>query len=418
MTYAKHLVDLVNEGEVDIALIDDAVRRILTKKFELGLFDDPYCYNNRAKEIEDKKIVTANRKIAREAGSSSIVLLKNESALPIAATARRIALVGPLNKAHKDMLGNWSALGKAEDVITVYDGLRAALPHAEITYIEGYDLETNELKVLPKLTGYDVIIVSVGERAMDSGEAKSKVDINVDANQQRMVKEIKEATQKPVITLVMGGRPLIFSQMEPYTDAILFTWWLGTEAGNAIADVLTGKYNPSAKLPMTFPRNVGQCPLYYNHKSTGRAWAPNNPWVSGYMDESVLPAYAFGYGLSYTTFDIAAPALIKQQYKSGEYIILTTMVKNTGSYSGKETIQLYLQDVVSSLTRPVLELCGIKQVELAPGEIEEVKFILSTEELGFFNAEKKFVTEPGEFKLFVGNSSDNLKAVSFELIEK
>lgn len=171
--------------------------------------------------------------------------------------------------------------------------------------------------------------------------------------------------------------------MEPYTDAILFTWWLGTEAGNAIADVLTGKYNPSAKLPMTFPRNVGQCPLYYNHKSTGRAWAPNNPWVSGYMDESVLPAYAFGYGLSYTTFDIAAPALIKQQYKSGEYIILTTMVKNTGSYSGKETIQLYLQDVVSSLTRPVLELCGIKQVELAPGEIEEVKFILSTEELGF-----------------------------------
>lgn len=418
MTYAKHLVDLVNAGEVDIALIDDAVRRILTKKFELGLFDDPYCYNNRAKEIEDKKIVTANRKIAREAGSSSIVLLKNESALPIAATARRIALVGPLNKAHKDMLGNWSALGKAEDVITVYDGLRAALPHAEITYIEGYDLETNELKVLPKLTGYDVIIVSVGERAMDSGEAKSKVDINVDANQQRMVKEIKEATQKPVITLVMGGRPLIFSQMEPYTDAILFTWWLGTEAGNAIADVLTGKYNPSAKLPMTFPRNVGQCPLYYNHKSTGRAWAPNNPWVSGYMDESVLPAYAFGYGLSYTTFDIAAPALIKQQYKSGEYIILTTMVKNTGSYSGKETIQLYLQDVVSSLTRPVLELCGIKQVELAPGEIEEVKFILSTEELGFFNAEKKFVTEPGEFKLFVGNSSDNLKAVSFELIEK
>ena len=148
---------------------------------------------------------------------------------------------------------------------------------------------------------------------MESGEAKSKVDININANQQLMVKQIKEKAGKPVITLVMGGRPLIFSDMEPYADAILMTWWLGTEAGNSIADVLTGKYNPSGKLPMTFPRHVGQCPLYYNHKSTGRAWAPNNPWVSGYMDESVKPAYVFGYGLSYTTFEIAAPVMSKKR---------------------------------------------------------------------------------------------------------
>lgn len=418
MTYARHLVDLVNEGEVDIALINEAVRRILTKKFELGLFDDPYCYNKRAKEIGDKKIEKANRKLAREAGASSIVLLKNDSVLPIVGTVPRIALVGPLNKAAKDMLGNWSALGRAEDVITVYEGLQAALPHAEITYIEGYDLETNELYPLPKLAEYDLIIVSVGERAMESGEAKSKVDINVNTNQQQMVKQIKESTQKPVVTLVMGGRPLIFSQMEPYSDAILFTWWLGTEAGNAIADVLIGKYNPSGKLPMTFPRNVGQCPIYYNHKSTGRTWTPNNPWVSGYMDESVLPAYAFGYGLSYTTFDIEAPVLTKTQYKPEEQIVLKTVVKNTGSYKGKETVQLYLQDVVSSLTRPVLELCGIKQIELAPGETKEIEFTLFAKDLGFFNAEKKFVTEPGEFKLFVGNSSDNLKMIRFELVEK
>ena len=418
MTYARHLVNLVKQGAVDITLIDDAVKRILTVKFELGLFDDPYRYNYREREIENKKVNAAHRKVAREAGAGSVVLLKNQNVLPVTSTAGKIAVVGPLNKAKKDMLGNWSAIGKAEEVISVFDGLKAALPKAKITYIEGYDLETNELKPLPDFSEYDVIIVSVGERAMESGEAKSKVDININANQQLMVKQIKEKAGKPVITLVMGGRPLIFSDMEPYADAILMTWWLGTEAGNSIADVLTGKYNPSGKLPMTFPRHVGQCPLYYNHKSTGRAWAPNNPWVSGYMDESVNPAYVFGYGLSYTTFEIAAPVMSKKEYKAGEPVVLTTSVTNTGQYTGKETVQLYLQDVVSSVTRPVIELCGIRQVELAPGETRKIEFTLSEQELGFFNSDKQFVTESGDFKLFVGSSSDNLKATEFELIKK
>lgn len=418
MTYARHLVNLVKQGAVDITLIDDAVKRILTVKFELGLFDDPYRYNYREREIENKKVNAAHRKVAREAGAGSVVLLKNQNVLPVTSTAGKIAVVGPLNKAKKDMLGNWSAIGKAEEVISVFDGLKAALPKAKITYIEGYDLETNELKPLPDFSEYDVIIVSVGERAMESGEAKSKVDININANQQLMVKQIKEKAGKPVITLVMGGRPLIFSDMEPYADAILMTWWLGTEAGNSIADVLTGKYNPSGKLPMTFPRHVGQCPLYYNHKSTGRAWAPNNPWVSGYMDESVKPAYVFGYGLSYTTFEIAAPVMSKKEYKAGEPVVLTTSVTNTGQYTGKETVQLYLQDVVSSVTRPVIELCGIRQVELAPGETRKIEFTLSEQELGFFNSDKQFVTESGDFKLFVGSSSDNLKATEFELIKK
>ena len=418
MTYARHLVNLVKQGAVDITLIDDAVKRILTVKFELGLFDDPYRYNYREREIENKKVNAAHRKVAREAGAGSVVLLKNQNVLPVTSTAGKIAVVGPLNKAKKDMLGNWSAIGKAEEVISVFDGLKAALPKAKITYIEGYDLETNELKPLPDFSEYDVIIVSVGERAMESGEAKSKVDININANQQLMVKQIKEKAGKPVITLVMGGRPLIFSDMEPYADAILMTWWLGTEAGNSIADVLTGKYNPSGKLPMTFPRHVGQCPLYYNHKSTGRAWAPNNPWVSGYMDESVKPAYVFGYGLSYTTFEIAAPVMSKKEYKAGEPVVLTTSVTNTGQYTGKETVQLYLQDVVSSVTRPVIELCGIRQVELAPGETRKIEFTLSEQELGYFNSDKQFVTESGDFKLFVGSSSDNLKATEFELIKK
>ena len=418
MTYARHLVDLVKEGAVDITLIDDAVKRILTVKFELGLFDDPYRYNYREKEIGDKKVNAVHRKVAREAGAGSIVLLKNQNVLPIASTVRNIALIGPLNKANKDMLGNWSAIGKAEEVISVFDGLKAAFSKAKVTYIEGYDLETNELKPLPDLSGYDVLIVSVGERAIDSGEAKSKVDICVNAIQLLIVKQITEKAVKPVVTLVMGGRPLIFSDMEPYTDAILVTWWLGTEAGNSIADVLTGSYNPSGKLPMTFHRHVGQCPIYYNHKSTGRAWTPNNPWGSGYMDESVKPAYAFGYGLSYTTFEIAAPVISKKEYRSGESVVVTTFVKNTGKYTGKETVQLYLQDVASSVTRPVLELCGIRQIELLPGETRKIEFTLSEQELGFFNADRQFVTEPGSFKLFVGNSSDNLKVTEFELIEK
>lgn len=418
MTYAKHLVNLVDEGKVDEAYIDDAVRRILTKKFELGLFDDPYCYNNRAAEIQDKEINRVHRKLAREAGASSIVLLKNAGVLPLAGTVRKVALIGPLNKASRDMLGNWSAIGRPEEAVTVYDGLQAALPHARVTYIEGYDLESNELKQLPELSGFDMIVVSVGERAMESGEARSKVNIDVHPNQQLLVKQIKEKAKKPVVALVMGGRPLIFSDMEPYADAILFTWWLGTEAGNAISDVLVGKYNPSGKLPMTFPRKVGQCPIYYNHKSTGRAWTPDNPWASGYMDESVLPAYAFGYGLSYTKFEIAAPSLSKKQYKEGENIVLTTVVKNVGNYAGKETVQFYLHDVASSVTRPVIELCGIEQVSLEPGESKEVRLTLTAKELGFFNAEKKFVTEPGDFKLFVGNSSDNLQETSFEWIGK
>ena len=416
MTYARHLENLVHEGAVDISVIDDAVRRILTKKFELGLFDDPYCYNYRAAELEDEDIMKAHRALARKAGASSIVLLKNEGLLPLRATVRKIALVGPLNKAAKDMLGNWSAFGKPQEVVTVYEGLRKALPQAEVTYIEGYDLETNELNPLPDLSGYDVIIVSIGERAMESGEAKSKVNLQVNVNQQRLVKQIKEVTRKPVAVMVMGGRPLIFSEMEPYADAILFTWWLGTEAGNSIADVLIGKYNPSGKLPMTFPRQVGQCPLYYSHKSTGRPGVPGSPWTSGYIDESVLPAYAFGFGLSYTTFDIGTPVMSKGQYKFDEPIVLETTITNTGLLQGKETIQLYLQDVTSSLTRPVLELCGIRQVELKPGETRKVQFILSTEDLGFYNAEKKFVTEAGDFKLFVGNSSDNLKETTFSLV--
>ena len=417
MSYKRNLVDLVNEGQVDVNLIDNAVRRILTLKYELGLFDDPYCYNNRYQELSDKKIINEHRKSARLMGSKSIVLLKNNQVLPIQPHISNIALIGPLNKASKDMLGNWKAVGDEKEVVTVDEGLRNAIPHAQISYIEGYDLENNELKPLPALDRFDMIIVAVGERAMESGEARSKVDINIHRNQQLLVKQLKEKSNKPVVALIMGGRPLIFSDMEPYADAILMTWWLGSEAGNSVADILTGKYNPSGKLPVTFPKQVGQCPIYYNQKRTGRPWVPNNLYVSGYCDETALPAYPFGFGLSYTQFEIDTPVLEKEKYFFNEPIKVKVKVRNNGKYKGIETVQLYLQDVVSSITRPLIELCGIRQVELAPKEEKIVEFILFTEDLSFYSHEKVFITEPGEFKLFAGNSSDNLRATSFELLE-
>lgn len=417
MSYKRNLVDLVNEGQVDVNLINDAVKRILTLKYELGLFDDPYCYNNRYQELSDKKIIKEHRKSARLMGSKSIVLLKNNQVLPIQPHISNIALVGPLNKASKDMLGNWKAIGDEKEVVTVDKGLRNAIPHAQISYIEGYDLENNELKPLPALDRFDMIIVAVGERAMESGEARSKVDINIHKNQQLLVKQLKEKSNKPVVALIMGGRPLIFSDMEPYADGILMTWWLGSEAGNSVADVLTGKYNPSGKLPVTFPKQVGQCPIYYNQKRTGRPWIPNNLYVSGYCDETALPAYPFGFGLSYTQFEIDTPVLEKEKYFFNEPIKVKVKVRNNGKHKGIETVQLYLQDVVSSITRPFIELCGIRQVELAPKEEKIIEFTLFTEDLSFYNHEKAFITEPGEFKLFAGNSSDNLRATSFELLE-
>lgn len=414
MSYKRNLVDLVDEGQVDIQYINDAVRRILTKKFELGLFEDPYRYCYREKDLSNPSIIEEHRHTARLMGAKSIVLLKNEDVLPISPDIKKIALVGPLNKSKMDMLGNWNAAGEEKDVISVYEGLCTAMPDAEITYIEGYDLETNALNPLPNMTHFDMIIVSVGERALDSGEAKSKVDINVHVNQQALIRSLKEETNKPVVMLLMGGRPLIFSEATPFADAIVMTWWLGTEAGNSIADVLTGQYNPSGKLPVTFPRHVGQCPIYYNHKNTGRPWRPNEKYVSGYVDETILPAYPFGFGLSYTQFEIGKPELDRNSYAVDDSVNVKVRVKNIGERTGIETVQLYLRDIVSSITRPVIELCGVQQIELKPGEERWLEFTLSSESLGFYD-KSEFKIEPGEFKIFAGNSAQHLQEQSFYL---
>lgn len=413
--YTSHLEDLVKEGAVDEAYIDDAVRRILLKKFELGLFDDPFRYCDEQRQ--QRTVLSQELKdVAREAGRSSIVLLKNETKVLPLKEPKRIAVIGALTNSQVDMLGSWAIEGVEEEVVTVLQGIKNRYPNSVITYAEGYDLETNQLdldEAKRAAATADVVVVGLGERAYQSGEARSMAHIDVSAQHQQLVKELKEMGKK-VVVLVMGGRPLIFNEMEPYADAILMTWWLGTEAGNAIADVLSGDYNPSGKLPMTFPATIGQVPIYYNYKNTGRPSQPGfMSYTCGYLDQDFRPAYVFGYGLSYTTFEISKPIMTKVSYDRGETIECKVMVKNCGPCKGKETVQLYIRDLVSSVTRPVKELKGICQLTLEPGEQKEVSFTLNEKDLGFYNKDLDFITEPGDFELMVGNSSDNVEKCVF-----
>lgn len=414
--YHIHLKKLVEEGTVSEGYIDDAVRRILFKKFELGLFDDPFLYCD---ETREKEVVLSEelKNLSREAGAKSIVLLKNDQgALPLN-NPKKIAVIGSLAKSQKDMLGFWANEGIVDEVVTVYEGLKNKYPESDVVYADGYDLATNELHLMDARNAAmqsDVVIVAVGERFENSGEAKSRADINIHPNHQLLVKELKK-TDKNVVVLLMGGRPMIFNEMTPHADAILLTWWLGTEAGNAIADVLAGDYNPSGKLPMTFPAHVGQIPIYYNYKNTGRPENKEIGYSCRYQDIDFEPAYPFGYGLSYTDFLISEPVVKDSVFSLKTPLEVCVKVKNTGKYAGKETVQLYIRDLLASLTRPVKELRGFQQVELQPGEEKEINFMLTEKELGFESACKGWTVEPGLFDVMVGNSALNVKKVRVEL---
>ena len=414
--YHIHLKQLVEEGTVSEDYIDDAVRRILFKKFELGLFDDPFLYCD---ETREKEVVLSEelKNLSREAGAKSIVLLKNDQgALPLN-NPKKITVIGSLAKSQKDMLGFWANEGIVDEVVTVYEGLKNKYPESDVVYADGYDLATNELHLMDARNAAmqsDVVIVAVGERFENSGEAKSRADINIHPNHQLLVKELKK-TGKNVVVLLMGGRPMIFNEMTPHADAILLTWWLGTEAGNAIADVLAGDYNPSGKLPMTFPAHVGQIPIYYNYKNTGRPENKEIGYSCRYQDIDFEPAYPFGYGLSYTDFLISEPVVKDSVFSLKTPLEVCVKVENTGKYAGKETVQLYIRDLVASLTRPVKELRGFQQVELQPGEEKEINFMLTEKELGFESACKGWTVEPGLFDVMVGNSALNVKKVRVEL---
>ena len=425
--YRKNLAELVKEGRVSIDLVDDAVRRILRKKFELGLFDDPYRYSDE-KRAEKALNNPEHRKAALEVAEKSIVLLKNENqTLPISKNVKTIAFIGPMVKEYKENMGFWSVELPEVDynkwIVSQWDGLQNKVgKNTKLLYAKGCEIEgTNKdgfAEAVATAKQADVVILSIGERRDMSGEAKSRSDLHLPGVQEDLVKAI-QATGKPVVVLINAGRPLVFNWTADNVPAIVYTWWLGTEAGNAIANVLFGDYNPSGKLPMTFPREVGQVPIYYNHFSTGRPAKDENStnYVSAYIDLKNSPKFPFGYGLSYTTFDYSGLKLSSTKIKSNETIKVSFELKNTGKVAGEEVVQLYLKDKFGSVVRPILELKDFQKVKLNAGESKTIEFTIDKEKLSFYNDKVEWVAEPGDFEVMIGASSADIKLKSdFELV--
>ncbi len=419
--YYNHLSELVNEGKVSQKIIDESVRRILRIKFRLGLFDDPYKYCDAEREkntVMNKQIVQATLQTARGA----MVLLKNKNnLLPLKKDLKKIAVIGPLANSKDDPLGGWAQQGNANDVVTVLEGIKNKLgKNTEVNYEEGCTVIGEEKngfgKAVELAKASDVAIVVVGESRNMAGEASSRANIDLPGIQEGLVEAIQK-TGKPVVVVLMNGRPLTIPWIQENVSAVLETWYLGIQAGNAIADVLFGDYNPSGKLPVTFPRYVGQIPIYYNHKNTGRPYNPNDHYTSYYQDLENTPLYPFGHGLSYTTFDYSNISLSKNTIKKNESLKVSVNVKNSGSVDGEEVVQLYIRDLVGSVTRPVKELKDFTKIFLKAGESKKVGFTITPEKLKFYNINMKFVVEPGDFKVFVGTNSEDVKEASFSVID-
>ena len=410
--YSKNLVSLVKEGKVSVKLVDDAVRRILEQKYKLGLFDAPfrYCDEERERTVIGSE---ESRKEACYVAERSVVLLKNEGAvLPLSPSVKKVALVGALAKSQKDMCGAWSC-AEVSKVVTLYEAMEKR--GVTVNYNDGYDLKKNQIvnleQTLAAARQSDVVVIAMGEQAWESGEMRSKGDISISSEQQKLVSELVK-TGKPVVVLMMCGRPVIFNEVRRDAPAILCTWWLGSEAGNAICNVLFGDYNPSGKLPMTFPQHNGQIPLYYQYKSTGRPTALGG-WCAKYIDIPTEPAYPFGYGLSYTTFEYSDVKLLPGN--GNTYARVAVTVKNTGKYEGEEVVQLYVRDEVASITRPIKELKGFDKIKLKVGESRTVTFDVKDEQLGFYNNQMKFVVEKGDFTFMVGGNSRDLQEIKYTL---
>ena len=425
--YRYHLAQLVKEKKVPMALIDDAVKRILRKKFELGLFDDPFKFNNE--EREQKALNNPeHRKVARAMAAKSIVLLKNEKGiLPLSKSTKTIAFIGPLVKEYKQNMGFWSVelpeLDYTKEIVSQWDGLQNKVgKNTQLLYAKGCDIEGDNTEGFAEAIAVanqaDVVILSIGERRDQSGEAKSRSNLRLPGVQEELVKAI-QATGKPVVVLINAGRPLIFNWTADQVPAILYTWWLGSEAGNAIADVLFGDYNPSGKLPISFPREEGQIPIYYNHFNTGRP-APNETatnYVSAYIDLKNSPKFPFGYGLSYTTFNYSDLQLSKKVMKKNETITVSFTLTNSGKFDGEEVVQLYLKDQVGSVVRPVKELRDFQKVFLKAGASQKITFTIDKEKLAFYNAKLEWAPEPGAFEVQLGASSADIRLKdNFELL--
>nr|WP_301297919.1 beta-glucosidase BglX [Herbaspirillum rubrisubalbicans] len=444
--YLKQLPELVRSGKVPQQELDNAVRDILGAKYDLGLFKDPYVRIGRA--ADDPADVYADsrlhRREAREVAQQSMVLLENRNAtLPLKKTAR-IALVGPLADSHIDMLGSWSAAGRDKQTVTLRQGLQAAVGgQGRLVYARGANI-TDDKHIVDYLNflnwdnpevvqdkrspqamideavraarDADVIVAAVGESRGMSHESSSRTSLSLPQSQLDLLKALK-ATGKPLVLVLMNGRPLDLNWARENASAILETWYTGTEGGNAIADVLYGEVNPSGKLPITFPRSVGQIPSYYNHPRVGRPYTEGKPgnYTSQYFDEPNGPLYPFGYGLSYTEFKLSEPRLSQASMTVDGKLQASVMVKNVGRRAGATVVQLYIRDVAASVVRPVKELKDFRKLMLQPGEEQEVQFSIDRKALSFYNAKLEYVAEPGEFQVQIGLDSKDVKTASFNL---
>jgi len=423
--YMNYLKQSYDEGKVTLAQIDDACKRILDVKYDLGLFEDPYRYSDEKREKETMykpEFLEASLEIAKK----SLVLLKNKNNVLPLKNNQKIAFVGPLVSDEYNIIGSWAALGDRNGVaVSVKEGVTNYLKNvSNITFDQGVEIKSNKRdlmqKALDNAKNADVIVAIMGERENMTGEAASQTNIDLPGLQKEFLAELKKLG-KPIVLVLLNGRPLTLTWEDENMDAILEAWWPGTRGGDAIAQTLFGANNPNGKLPMTFPRNVGQLPLYYNHKNTGRPYLglsdPEQKYKSQYTDVSNAPLYPFGYGLSYTTFEYSNLKVSSDKINFGEKLKVSVEVKNIGNYDGQEVVQLYVRDLVGSVTRPVKELKGFEKISLKKGESKTVYFEISSEDLKFYNIDMKNVAEAGIFEVFVGGNSDTDRKANFELVK-
>ncbi|MFS4467799.1 beta-glucosidase BglX [Maribacter sp. 2210JD10-5] len=430
----------VEDGKVTEAQITQACRRILEAKYKLGLFEDPYRYSDAKRPAQDI-LTKENRSLAKEIATKSFVLLKNHNeVLPLKQTAN-VALVGPLAHSRNNMLGTWAPTGELKLAVTVLEGLNNNFPNVSISYAKGANI-TDDPELAKKVNVFgprvqvsdqspetlmneainlaqasDVVVAVVGEATEMSGEAASRTDISIPESQKKLINALVK-TGKPTVLVLMSGRPLTIQEEFDLPVSILQVWHPGVEAGNAIAEVLYGNYNPSGKLTATWPRNIGQIPIYHSAKRTGRPASVTGEFQkfkSNYLDTPNTPLLAFGYGLSYTTFEYSNLTVDKREIKQGEPVEVSVTLKNTGDYDGVEVVQLYLRDVVRSITPPKKQLKGFQKVFLKKGETKKVTITLSPDDLKFYNNNLEFVAEPGIFEVFVGTNSDTQLKTVFDL---
>lgn len=415
--YMAELPKLVQEGKVDVKFIDDAARRILIKKFEMGLFDDPFRFSNDKRQKEQTNN-QENRKFGREFGSKSIVLLKNQgNILPLSKSVKTVALIGPFGKETTANHGFWSIAFKDDNqrIITQFDGIKNQLDkNSTLLYAKGCNVDDQDRSMFAEAVETakkaDVVIMTLGEGHAMSGEAKSRSNLHFTGVQEDLLKEIAK-TGKPIVLMINAGRPLVFDWAADNIPAIMYTWWLGTEAGNSIADILFGTVNPGGKLPMSFPRTEGQVPVYYNHYNTGRP-AKNNTdrnYVSAYIDLDNDPKFPFGYGLSYTQFKYSEMNLSSNNLKGNQTLTINVNVSNTGNYDGEEVVQLYIRDLFGKVVRPVKELKGFQKVLIKKGDTKTVTFKITPEDLKFYDDALNYDWESGDFDIMIGANSQDVQ---------